>query len=62
MNIEPADSQKFDPEYGHGGVPWYLVLFYLAFLVFFTWYCLEFQLPDFLKQGPGQAPPAAESK
>jgi hypothetical protein len=51
--------------YGHGGVPWYLLLGYLAFLVFFTWYVLEYQLPDYLERGPGRAqqtsdaPPAA---
>jgi hypothetical protein len=33
-------------------VPWYLLLVYLAFLVFFTWYALEYQLPDFVDQGP----------
>jgi hypothetical protein len=38
--------------YGKGGVPWLLLLFYLGFLGFFTWYVLEYQLPDFLRQGP----------
>lgn len=51
----------FHPGYGHGGVPWYLLLGYLAFLVFFTWYTLEYQLPDFLQQGPGQAPAEASA-
>ena len=60
MNGGPdASAQEergvFEPGYGHGGVPWYLLLGYLAFLVFFTWYVLEHQLPDFLEQGPGQA-------
>lgn len=41
--------------YGHGGVPWFLLLGYLAFLTFFTWYTLEYQLPDYLEQGPGRA-------
>ncbi len=52
--VEPEDESAFEPGYGHGGVPWYLLLFYLSFLVFFTWYTLEYQLPDFLNQGPGQ--------
>lgn len=43
-----ADKQEFD--YGHGGVPWILLLFYLSFLVFFVWYVFEYQLPDFLDQ------------
>ena len=54
QDIDPLDQEVFKPGYGHGGVPWYLLLFYLAFLGFFTWYVLEYQLPDFLKQGPGQ--------
>lgn len=54
-DVEPEDTQAFEPGYGHGGVPWILLTFYLAFLVFFTWYVLNFQLPDFLDQGPGQA-------
>lgn len=53
--IEPGDTRPFEPGYGHGGIPWYLVIGYVAFLVFFTWYVLEYQLPDFLKQGPGRA-------
>lgn len=52
---EPTDHEQADPGFGHGGVPWYLLLMYLGFLVFFTWYTLEYQLPDFLDQGPGQA-------
>ena len=51
---EPGDANAFEPGYGKGGVPWFLLLLYLSFLTFFTWYTLEFQLPDFLKQGPGQ--------
>lgn len=47
--------------YGHGGVPWFLLVGYLAFLTFFTWYTLEYQLPDFLQQGPGQAPAEASA-
>jgi len=51
---EPTDREQARPGYGHGGVPWYLLALYLSFLVFFTWYVLEHQLPDFLDQGPGQ--------
>ncbi len=36
--------------FGEGGVPWPLLLFYLSFLVFFTWYTLEYQLPRFLDE------------
>lgn len=58
---EFADSKPFAPRYGSGGVPWFLVLKYLGFLTFFTWYVLEYQVPDYLEQGPGrqnQAPAA----
>lgn len=48
----PDDREQFHPGYGHGGVPWLLMLFYVAFLIFFTWYCLEYQLPDYLQKGP----------
>lgn len=59
---EPSDAQPARFAYGHGGIPWPLLLLYLAFLVFFTWYALEYQLPDYLDQGPGQrAAPALES-
>ncbi len=51
---DETDSKQKIFAYDNGGVPWYLLLFYLAFLVFFTFYTLEFQLPDFLQQGPGQ--------
>ncbi len=50
----PVDSQPQWFGYGHGGVPILLLLFYLAFLVFFTWYTLENQLPDYLDEGPGR--------
>lgn len=46
------DSRKQELGFGDGGVPWYLLIVYLAFLVFFTWYALEYQLPDFVEQGP----------
>jgi hypothetical protein len=45
---DATDSQQADLGFGEGGVPWYLLLFYLAFLTFFVWYSLEYQLPDFL--------------
>jgi hypothetical protein len=57
---ERADSQPFKPHYGKGGVPWYLLLKYLGFLTFFTWYVLEYQLPDYLEQGPGRQNQAPE--
>ena len=50
---EATDSEQKVFLYDTGGVPWYLLLLYLSFLVFFTFYVLEFQLPDFLQQGPG---------
>ena len=49
---EATDSTRQLFSYGPGGVPWYLLLVYLSFLIFFTWYTLEFQLPDFVDQGP----------
>lgn len=55
----PSDAQPADLGFGKGGVPWYLLLLYLAFLTFFTWYGLQYQLPDYLEQGPVQ-PGAAE--
>ena len=58
---EKTDAEKFHPGYGKGGVPWYLLLFYLAFLSFFTWYVLEYQLPDFVeKQEAGQEAPGLD--
>jgi len=50
---EKTDAEQKVFGFGTGGVPWYLLLFYLGFLVFFTWYVLEYQLPNFLEQGPG---------
>ena len=49
---DPRDDEQQELGFGKGGVPWPLLLFYLSFLVFFVWYSLEFQLPDFLQQGP----------
>lgn len=54
-SFEPSDAVQHKFDFGDGGVPWYLLLVYLAFLVFFTWYVLEYQLPDFMKQGPTRA-------
>ena len=53
------DAAQLEPGFGHGGVPWYLLLLYLGFLTFFTWYTLTYQLPDFLDDGPGQSEEAA---
>lgn len=50
---EDTDAQQKVFQYDNGGVPWYLLLFYLAYLVLLTFYSLEYQLPDFLNQGPG---------
>ncbi len=49
---EPRDDEQQLFSFGKGGVPLPLLLFYLGFLVFFVWYALEFQLPEFLKHGP----------
>jgi hypothetical protein len=57
--VEPGDREAVEIGFGEGGVPWYLLLLYLGFLVFFTWYVLEYQLPDYLEQGPGRAQQAA---
>ncbi len=56
---EPGDAEAQKFGYGKGGVPWLLLLFYLSFLTFFVWYVLEYQLPDYLEQGP-VAPTQAE--
>ena len=32
---EPVDARSVHPGYGEGGVPWYLLLYYLSFLAFF---------------------------
>lgn len=58
--FETNDTQQETFKYGHGGVPWPLLLLYLGFLTFFTWYTLEYQLPDYLKQGPGQQESASD--
>ncbi len=58
----PTDADAADLGFGPGGVPWYLMVLYLGFLVFFVWYVLEYQLPDFLDQSPieSQAPAVSE--
>lgn len=50
--FEVSDSEKHEFGFGEGGVPWFLLVGYLAFLVFFTWYTIEYQLVDFEKDGP----------
>jgi hypothetical protein len=59
---ERTDAKAFEPGYGKGGVPFLLLIFYLSFLVFFTWYVLEYQLPDYLEQGPGRAAQTADQE
>lgn len=49
---DPRDSEQQEIGFGHGGVPWPLLLFYLSFLAFFAWYALEYQLPEFMEHGP----------
>ena len=59
---EPTDAQQADLGFGNGGVPWYLTIFYLSFVVFFVWYVLEYQLTDYLAQSEKAAePPAVEA-
>lgn len=45
---KPLDCEKQEFEFGEGGVPWPLLLFYLSFLVFFVWYVFEYQVPEYL--------------
>ena len=52
------DREAFKPGFGSGGVPWYLLLLYLGFLVFFTWYTLEYQLTDYLELQADKETPA----
>lgn len=54
------DADEVQLGFGKGGVPWFLMVFYLSFLTFFVWYTLEYQLPDFLEQGPGSEAAATE--
>ena len=46
---DTTDAEQAHLGFGDGGVPWLLVLLYLSFLTFFTWYALEYQLPNFLE-------------
>ena len=55
------DTDQAQLGFGRGGVPWYLMVLYLGFLTFFVWYTLEFQLPDFLDQGPGTSEGVSEA-
>lgn len=48
---DATDARPARLGFGDGGVPWYLLLIYLGFLTFFTWYTLEYQLPDYLERG-----------
>ena len=62
---ERSDETQAQFGFGKGGVPWYLMLFYLGFLTFFVWYVLEHQLPSYLDEGPigpgnGAIPEATE--
>ena len=47
---DATDAEKAELGFGPGGVPWLLLLFYLSFLAFFTWYAVEYQLPEFLNR------------
>jgi hypothetical protein len=67
MSTSPDTFERNDTEqerfaYGHGGVPWPLLILYLSFLTFFTWYVLEYQLPNYLEQGPGRQEAPAEDR
>ncbi len=53
---EPADSRPAVFGYGPGGVPWYLLLLYIGFLVFFAWYVLDFQVTSYFENPTGNAP------
>jgi hypothetical protein len=61
VEFEQSDRETAQLGFGKGGVPWALMLFYLAFLAFFAWYALEYQLPDFMEEGPLTPPEAVES-
>jgi len=52
MGTVPTDAEAAKLGFGTGGVPWFLMMLYLGFLVFFVWYVLEYQLPEFLDHGP----------
>ena len=52
MSPEVTDSERHEFGFGEGGVPWLLLLGYLFFLGFFTWYTVTYQLADFEENGP----------
>ncbi|MFT5284192.1 MAG: hypothetical protein ACI8TQ_000348 [Planctomycetota bacterium] len=58
---ELVDHEQAKFNYGKGGVPWYLMVFYLAFCTFFTWYVLEFQLQGFINESPLGETPGVEA-
>ncbi len=47
---EQSDARRQTYAYGEGGVPLVLLLLYLSFLVFFTWYTLAYQVPDYFER------------
>lgn len=63
-SAERTDAELKRFGYGRGGVPWYLFALYLSFLVFFVWYVLEYQLPEYLDEGPGRGgePPMTSTR
>ena len=61
-SFELTDAEQAQLGFGKGGVPWYLLVFYLSFLVFFTWYVLEYQLPAYLDEGPGSDSISTEAR
>lgn len=60
-NPEVTDSERHEFGFGEGGVPWFLLLGYLAFLSFFTWYVVTYQLADFEEHGRLTGGPKQES-
>lgn len=57
---EQSDARRQLYSYGEGGVPFVLLLLYLSFLVFFTWYTLAYQVPDYFERSDGGAWAAAD--
>lgn len=41
----PADFEEQAFDYDHGGVPWYLVILYISYLVFILLYTLDWMIP-----------------
>ena len=52
QSSEVTDSKKHEFGFGEGGVPWFLLLGYLALLVFFGWYVVDYPLKDFEEHSP----------